>query len=351
MRRAVLQLLAVQGEYADITSPPVSDPAPQLDLPDSDSYVALESPMGEINSPKTDVALTQADHSAILTSEFTSTFTKNEEHQLEPSVVDPSGSSHIEAGEEEMFTDKALADRIPLMYIVDRDDPIREFGKYSIKTQNKTSPESFSDENTLKKQTHQQTFVDIDPPISVLNLSTPEPECVSTYELSSHVNDTVPDIISELSWDTGINHLTQCNTPEQSLVVDPPFLESILEGPLLKSDEPIIDQTVRDVTVDIDLLTPPELPLNTEQLAQRVSLLEHNLCFNYTPDSSKPEPQLATRSQSTDITLLQRPDNTPSLTEDTSLPEPQLAVSTGSASICCLTPLTPTHTLRELCMI
>ncbi|CDQ69981.1 unnamed protein product [Oncorhynchus mykiss] len=125
MRKAVLQLLAVQGQYADTTSPP--DPALRPYKPDTDLYSISHSPLADnFKRPKTDQTFTEIDPSAVLTTERTiASRLIPKEEPLEVTLVDPFPVFNSKPEEELFDTDKPFAD-LSLHHVINTDPSVSE---------------------------------------------------------------------------------------------------------------------------------------------------------------------------------------------------------------------------------
>ncbi|XP_041750197.1 pyruvate dehydrogenase E1 component subunit alpha, mitochondrial isoform X2 [Coregonus clupeaformis] len=330
MCRAVLQLLAVQGQYADITSPP--DPALRPCKPDTDLYSVSHSPLADnFKRPKTDLTFTETDHSAVLTPELTiASRLIPEEEPPEATLVDPSPAFNSKLEEELFDTDKPFADPTSLHHVINTDLPVSEL---SLSEQpNLNSPEPLATGPTVTEPLSDTT----------LTVSEAEPLADTALTVSEPLEEplNVP-IVSELTLSEPLVRtnpvIPESNSSEQSAAMDSQVSESTLPEPPITSDAPIIAHSSTEAEINFDQLTleltSPERPLNTGQPTQELNLSEPDISTNSdTTNSSISEPQLAERSQNTDIMLLSRPEIALSLTEDTPLPEPQLAAASMVAS-------------------
>ncbi|XP_035636930.2 pyruvate dehydrogenase E1 component subunit alpha, mitochondrial-like isoform X2 [Oncorhynchus keta] len=268
MRRAVLQLLAVQGQYADTTSPP--DPALRPYKPDTDLYSISHSLLADnFKRPKTDQTFTEIDPSAVLT------------------------------------TERTIASRLLAAHHVINTDP--SVSELSVSEQpNLNSPELLATGLTVSEA--EPFKADTATTVSELTLSEP---FVSTNPFIPESNS------SELS-------AAMASQVSESTLPEPPITS---DAPIIAHSSTQAEMDFDQLTLE---LSSPEQPLNTDQPTQELNPPEPDI--NTNSNTSISEPQLAERRQNTDIMLLSRPEIPLSLTEDAPLPEPQLAAASMVAS-------------------
>lgn len=311
MCNAVLHLLAVQSEYADITSPP--DPAPALQPWSPDTHVVSHSPLVEcIHLPKTDLTFTQTDHVDLATSEFTVTsVTMAKEDLKEPITVNATLAFKNELG-----TTKSLT---PL-------------------TQSLTSL---------------QPLEKIDLSISELT----KPQTKISFGIGHKVSK-----FACFKCDDNVNLITEKNGHEQSETLVSLGSSTETTIPVLQINgadhqRPITDQIPVEAAMDfcpqtLEITQPEQTSLDPHQHSCGLYLSEPYHSNDNTHNSLMSQPLLAVRDQGSDKTLNHLLEKSFSLTEDTPVLEPQLAVSTGNPSLiihpCTFPPLNPGHACRDL---
>ncbi|CAB1333066.1 unnamed protein product [Coregonus sp. 'balchen'] len=285
MRRAVLQLLAVQGQYADITSPPDPDPALLPYKPDTDLYSVSHSPLvDDFNRPKTDLTFNQTDHSAVLITELTIA------NRLIP---EESPEAH---SEESFDTDKPFADLTSLQHVINTDPPVSEL---SLSEQpNLNSPGPFAAGPTVSEPLADNALTVSEPLADItLIVSEAEPLVGTAQTVSEPLTGTALTVLEPLEEPLNVHSVSKLTLCEP-LGTNPVIPESNLSEQSAAMDSQELN------------VSEPDISTNSDASDSSISAL-----------------QLAERSQNTDIALLQHPEITLSLTEGTPLPEPQLAAT------------------------
>ncbi|XP_064206787.1 pyruvate dehydrogenase E1 subunit alpha 1a isoform X1 [Anguilla rostrata] len=336
-RRAILQLLAAQSEYADLTSPPDTAPPqrPSLDLDSSHLGICTTVPEIVAPSPHPGVSTCQAfpvvpcaepavnsrpvedftsSKNSVLSSRHTMEclFPQDSETEGHKAELSLAGTpEHIETAEPALNTVQP-------------------------------SPEFFPPEPTVNTEIATPVLTSLEPPANVEQTSPTSLELavnmdqnslqITPLELAVSMDQNSPQITSlepAVDKDHSILQLTSLEPTGSADPTSPELspLEPTVNGeqsnpelisaePVISTDQPSPELSSLQPTVNPDQpspeLTSPDPAATTSTPAGHAPL-------------SEPGPAVCCEVPASDIAFPQRPVNTHRLTEDLPLPEPQLA--------------------------